>query len=67
MDVIDEINFHIKNNGIRQAWVARKIGIHPTYLNAILCRRRELTEDVLNRLNQLWQERDAVVFKRDKK
>lgn len=67
MDVIDEIQLHIKLSGIRKSWVARKIGISTRYLHAILSRKMKLTDDVLNALNQLWPQRDAIIFKRDKK
>jgi len=67
MDIIDRINLHIESNGIRTKWVAHKIGISPCHLNDVLKRRHPLTDNVLNRLNQLWQARDDIKFYRDDK
>ena len=47
MDLIEVI----KENGIKQSWIAGKLGISAAYLSLILNRKRRLTEEIENSLN----------------
>ena len=38
----------IKENGIKQSWIAKKLGISEPYLSMILNRKRRLTEEMEN-------------------
>ena len=43
-----ELQEIIKENGIKQAWIADKLGISAPYLSLILNRKRRLTEEMEN-------------------
>ena len=43
----------IKENGIKQSWVAERLGISAAYLSLILNRKRRLTEEIELELNLL--------------
>ena len=46
----------IRENGIKQSWIATKIGISPAYLSMILNRKRRLTKELENELSQLIEQ-----------
>ena len=41
-----ELREIIKENGIKQSWIATKLGISASYLSLILNRKRRLTEEM---------------------
>ena len=41
-----ELKEIIKDNGIKQSWIATKLGISASYLSLILHRKRRLTKDM---------------------
>ena len=41
-----ELRKIIKENGIKQSWIAEKLGISAPYLSLILNRKRRLTEEM---------------------
>ena len=41
-----ELKEVIKDNGIKQSWIATKLGISASYLSLILHRKRRLTKDM---------------------
>jgi plasmid maintenance system antidote protein VapI len=41
-----ELRGVIKKNGIKQSWIAEKLGISAPYLSLILNRKRRLTEEM---------------------
>ena len=43
-----ELRSIIKENGIKQSWIAEKLGISASYLSLILNRKRRLTEEMEN-------------------
>ena len=43
-----ELQEIIKENGIKQSWIANKLGISAPYLSLILNRKRRLTEEMEN-------------------
>ena len=43
-----ELQEIIKENGIKQSWIAGKLGISAPYLSLILNRKRRLTEEMEN-------------------
>ena len=43
----------IKENGIKQSWIAKKLGISAPYLSLILNRKRRLTENMEDNFNLL--------------
>ena len=43
-----ELRDIIKKNGIKQSWIAEKLGISASYLSLILSRKRRLTEEMEN-------------------
>ena len=43
-----ELRSIIKENGIKQSWIAEKLGISASYLSLILSRKRRLTEEMEN-------------------
>ena len=43
-----ELQEIIKENGIKQSWIADKLGISAPYLSLILNRKRRLTEEMEN-------------------
>ena len=43
-----ELRDIIKKNGIKQSWIADKLGISAPYLSLILNRKRRLTEEMEN-------------------
>ena len=46
-----ELREIIKENGIKQSWIAVRLGISASYLSLILNRKRRLTEEIENSLN----------------
>ena len=43
----------IRSNGIKQSWVAKKLGISPAYLSLVLNRKRRLTDKLESDFNSL--------------
>ena len=43
-----ELRSIIKENGIKQSWIAERLGISASYLSLILNRKRRLTEEMEN-------------------
>jgi len=43
-----ELREIIKENGIKQSWIAEKLGVSASYLSLILNRKRRLTEEMEN-------------------
>ena len=43
-----ELREIIKENGIKQSWIAERLGISGAYLSMILNRKRRLTEEMKN-------------------
>ena len=43
----------IRENGIKQSWIAKKLGISAPYLSLILNRKRRLTEEMENHFSLL--------------
>ena len=43
-----ELRKIIKENGIKQSWIANELGISASYLSLLLNRKRRLTEDMEN-------------------
>ena len=41
-----ELREVIKRNGIKQSWIAERLGISASYLSLILNRKRRLTEEM---------------------
>ena len=48
-----ELQEIIKENGIKQSWIANKLGISAPYLSLILNRKRRLTEEMENHFTTL--------------
>jgi|TARA_R100001530_G_scaffold121926_1_gene89444 transcriptional regulator with XRE-family HTH domain len=48
-----ELREIIKRNGIKQSWIAKKLGISGSYLSMILNRKRRLTEKMKDDFSQL--------------
>jgi len=48
-----ELRDIIKKNGIKQSWIAEKLGISASYLSLILNRKRRLTEEMENHFSLL--------------
>jgi len=48
-----ELQEIIKENGIKQSWIADKLGISAPYLSLILNRKRRLTEEMENHFTEL--------------
>ena len=45
----------IRENGIKQSWIAKKLGISAPYLSLILNRKRRLTEEMENDFSLLLE------------
>jgi len=43
-----ELREIIKENGIKQSWIANRLGISSAYLSMLLSRKRRLTEEMEN-------------------
>jgi len=50
-----ELRELIKENGIKQSWIAKKLGISAPYLSLILNRKRRLTEEMENDFSLLLE------------
>ena len=50
-----ELREVIKENGIKQSWIAKKLGISAPYLSLILNRKRRLTEEMENDFSLLLE------------
>jgi len=50
-----ELREIIKENGIKQSWIAEKLGISASYLSLILSRKRRLTEEMENDFSLLLE------------
>ena len=50
-----ELRDIIKKNGIKQSWIAEKLGISASYLSLILNRKRRLTEEMENDFSLLLE------------
>ena len=50
-----ELRSIIKENGIKQSWIAEKLGISASYLSLILNRKRRLTEKMEDAISQLTE------------
>ena len=50
-----ELRSIIKENGIKQSWIAEKLGISASYLSLILSRKRRLTEEMENDFSLLLE------------
>ena len=50
-----ELREVIKRNGIKQSWIARKLGISGAYLSMILNKKRRLTEKMKDDFSQLLE------------
>ena len=50
-----ELRSIIKENGIKQSWIAEKLGISASYLSLILNRKRRLTEEMENDFSLLLE------------
>ena len=50
-----ELREVIKRNGIKQSWIAKKLGISGAYLSMILNRKRRLTEEMENDFSLLLE------------
>ena len=48
-----ELRKIIKKNGIKQSWIAEKLGISAPYLSLILNRKRRLTAEMENHFSLL--------------
>ena len=48
-----ELRGVIKKNGIKQSWIADRLGISAPYLSLILNRKRRLTEEMENHFSLL--------------
>ena len=46
----------ISENGIKQNWIAKRLGISGAYLSLILNRKRRLTEEIENDFNLLIEQ-----------
>ena len=51
-----ELRSIIKENGIKQSWIAEKLGISGAYLSMILNRKRRLTEEMNNNFSLLVEQ-----------
>ena len=51
-----ELRSIIKENGIKQSWIAEKLGISRAYLSMILNRKRRLTEEMNNNFSLLVEQ-----------
>ena len=50
-----ELQEIIKENGIKQSWIADRLGISAPYLSLILNRKRRLTEEMENDFSLLLE------------
>ena len=50
-----ELRSIIKEKGIKQSWIAEKLGISASYLSLILNRKRRLTEEMENDFSLLLE------------
>ena len=50
-----ELRNIIKENGIKQSWIAERLGISASYLSLILNRKRRLTEEMENDFSLLLE------------
>ena len=50
-----ELREIIKENGIKQSWIAVRLGISASYLSLILNRKRRLTEEMKNKISLLTE------------
>ena len=50
-----ELREIIKENGIKQSWIAEKLGVSASYLSLILNRKRRLTEEMENDFSLLLE------------
>ena len=48
-----ELREIIKKNGMKQSWIAERLGISVSYLSLILNGKRRLTEEMKNDFSQL--------------
>ena len=48
-----ELRKIIKKNGIKQSWIAKRLGISAPYLSLILNRKRRLTAEMENHFSLL--------------
>ena len=50
-----ELKEVIRENGIKQSWIAKRLGISAPYLSLILNRKRRLTEEMENDFSLLLE------------
>jgi len=48
-----ELRDIIKENGIKQSWIASRLGISASYLSMILNNKRRLTREMESEFNQI--------------
>ena len=53
-DSRDFIREHIRNNGLKQGWVAGKLGISTSHFSLVLSKDRDLSKNNRIKINELW-------------
>lgn len=51
VDVREQIRLHIKENGIKQRWLANILHLSPGTISLILKKKRDLTDENLDKIN----------------
>lgn len=52
-NIPEMIRNHLDSNGTKQSWLAEKTGISQAHISNVLADRVLLTEDVLNKINEV--------------
>ena len=55
--IVDDLREFIEKNGVKQVWLARKIGISESYLSLILSEDRVATEWVSSKIIDIIKEK----------
>ena len=50
--VLDNIRDHMQENGLKYTWLCEKVGISTGHMSNIFGGNKNLTQELLNRINQ---------------
>lgn len=51
--IVDDLKAFIDENGVKQVWLAKKIGISESYLSLILSEDRVPTESIISKIKSI--------------
>tara|TARA_R100001082_G_scaffold22667_3_gene10985 strand:- start:1238 stop:1414 length:177 start_codon:yes stop_codon:yes gene_type:complete len=51
--IVDDLREFIEKNGVKQVWLANKIGISESYLSLILSEDRVVTESIKTKIKSI--------------